>query len=196
MAPVDPPVELVRAAARGDAGAMRRLLEAVAPAVHRVARTVLGPANPDVQDAVQESLVALAEAVDRFRGESGVLHFACRIALHVSVSARRKAEVRRTAAEAFGEEARGVPAPPARSDEEVAAGRRRDVVRGLLDRLPEAQAEALALRFVLGCTLREIAEATGAPENTVRSRLRLAKEALQRRIAEDSAVADLQKDVG
>jgi len=196
MAVVDPLSPLLHDAVRGDEDALRRLLGAVSPAVHRVARTVMGAANADAQDAAQESLVAFAEALERFRGESGVLHFACRIALHVSVSARRKSAASRSAEQGLATEAStmrcGAPAPP----EELAAARRRDVVRALIDQLPQAQAEAIALRFILGCTLQEIAEATGVVENTVRSRLRLAKEALQRRIAEDSAVADLLKDVG
>ena len=55
-------------------------------------------------------------------------------------------------------------------------------VAELLARLPEEQAETLALRVVLGWSLDEIASATGAPTNTVRSRMRLAKDALRKSI--------------
>ena len=55
-------------------------------------------------------------------------------------------------------------------------------MRALLADLPEEQAEALALRVVLGWSLEEVARAYGIPTNTVRSRVRLAKEALRRRI--------------
>lgn len=193
---VDPLRDLARRAADGDAEATRRLLEAVSPAVYRVARTVLGASNADAQDAAQESLVALAGALDSFRGESGVLHFACRIALHVSVSARRRLRTRRSAVGGLALESSVAAEVTPRSDDEVAAARRRELLRSLLDTLPEEQAETMGLRFMLGCTLREVAEATGVPENTVRSRLRLAKEALRRRIAEDPAAADLLRDVG
>jgi len=193
---VDPLRDLARDAAEGDAEATRRLLEAVSPAVYRVARTVLGVSNADAQDAAQESLVALAGAIESFRGESGVLHFACRIALHVAVSVRRRLHSRRAAVGGMAAESGVVRAPPPGSDEEVAAARRRDLIRSLLDTLPEAQAETMALRFVLGCTLQEVAQATGVPENTVRSRLRLAREALRRRIEEDPAAADLLRDAG
>ncbi|MDB4983304.1 MAG: polymerase sigma factor RpoE, partial [Myxococcales bacterium] len=47
------------------------------------------------------------------------------------------------------------------------------------------QAEALALRAVTGMSIEKIAEVSDCPANTVRSRLRLAKEALRRRIAAD-----------
>jgi RNA polymerase sigma-70 factor (ECF subfamily) len=55
----------------------------------------------------------------------------------------------------------------------------------LLDELPEPQAEALVLRVAWGLSMQEVADATGAPLNTVRSRLRLAKEALARRLEDD-----------
>ena len=48
--------------------------------------------------------------------------------------------------------------------------------------IPEEQAEALGLRIMLGWSLEEVAQAAGAPLNTIRSRLRLAKEALRKRI--------------
>jgi len=196
VAGLDPLLDLAREAAEGDAQALRRLVDAVAPAVYRVARTVLGVSNADAQDAAQEGLVAFVEALHRFRGESGVLHFACRIALHVAVSTRRRAQARRTAVDALGGESEALRTNPPRSEDQVAAARRRELIRSLIDTLPEEQAATLALRFVLGCTLREVAETTGVPENTVRSRLRLAKEALRRRIAEDPAAADLLRDAG
>jgi RNA polymerase sigma-70 factor (ECF subfamily) len=62
----------------------------------------------------------------------------------------------------------------------------------LLEDLPEEQADVLALRVVLGLSLEEVAQATGAPLNTVRSRVRLAKEALRRRIESTPELADLR----
>jgi RNA polymerase sigma-70 factor (ECF subfamily) len=59
----------------------------------------------------------------------------------------------------------------------------------MLAELPAGQGETLALRVVLGSSIKEIAEATQVPVNTVRSRLRLAKEALRKRIEEDPTLA-------
>ena len=74
---------------------------------------------------------------------------------------------------------------------EIAQGeRRRRLVRELLERIPEEQAETMAMRFMLGWSLEEIAASTRVPLNTVRSRLRLAKEALRKRIAEDPVLAE------
>ncbi|MCA2981704.1 MAG: hypothetical protein INH37_25795, partial [Myxococcaceae bacterium] len=73
----------------------------------------------------------------------------------------------------------------------VLAERRRAVIQELLGTLPEVQAETLALRVVLGLSLGEVAAATQVPLNTVRSRIRLAKEALMARIEADPALLEL-----
>jgi len=46
------------------------------------------------------------------------------------------------------------------------------------------------MRVVLGWSIKEIATHSGAPLNTVRSRLRLAKEALKSRIEEDPGLVE------
>ena len=73
---------------------------------------------------------------------------------------------------------------------EVSVERRKRALRDLLSDLPEEQADALALRVMLGWSLEDVARATGAPLNTVRSRVRLAKEALRRRIEADPSLSD------
>ena len=48
------------------------------------------------------------------------------------------------------------------------------------------------MRVVMGWTLEEVSRATGAPINTVRSRVRLAKEALRRRIEAAPELGELK----
>jgi RNA polymerase sigma-70 factor (ECF subfamily) len=182
--------DLVAAAAGGSAPAARQVLERVAPPVHRVVRTVLGPSATRArlsEDVTQDALLAVVRALGSFRGECGFVHFACRIATRVAVAARRA-----RAAEAGGvslddEEALEIPL----AGEDPEAPRRRALVRALVDELPEAQAETLVLRVMLGFSIAQTAEATAVPPNTVRSRLRLAKEALLRRIEGDPSLAEM-----
>jgi RNA polymerase sigma-70 factor (ECF subfamily) len=70
------------------------------------------------------------------------------------------------------------------------------LVRELLDSLPTAQAEALALHAMLGFTVAEVAESTGVPAETVRSRLRLAKRALRDRIEGNPRLVVLKEEAG
>jgi len=175
-------------AAAGDDGAARELLQAVWPAMKRTIVGVLGPGHPDVEDVSQESMIGFLRALAAFRGECHPAGYASRIALHTALRARRRAKLSRSRADEMARFAMTEQVATAPSD--AASERRRRVLRELLEDLPTEQAEALALRVVLGWTLEEVALATGAPVNTVRSRVRLAKEALRRRIEANPRLID------
>ena len=181
----------VRRALSGEPVAIRRILDHVGPSMLRVSRAVLGVGAAEAEDVVQESLLALYDALPAYRGDCSLRHYGCRIAARIAVRARRRAarlEERR------GELMAAVHTRGSRErqpDCEVAAERRKAALRRLLDRLPEEQAEALTMRIVLGFSLAEVAEASDVPINTVRSRIRLAKEAMRRHIEADPEAADL-----
>ena len=82
-------------------------------------------------------------------------------------------------------------AQPDGPEERLVQAQAAQAVRALLLTLPAAQAEALALHCVGGCTLAEIAEATHAPLQTVKSRLRLARQALRLTLAGKPALLEL-----
>jgi RNA polymerase sigma-70 factor (ECF subfamily) len=178
-------LELARHAAEGDVRATRRLLERVAPSVLRAVRTMLGLRHPEFDDAAQLALIGFVQALPAFRGECDPAHFAVRIAIRTAGAARRRFRSRHDRHD-DSVDVDDIEAP----HESPQSGLRRRAILQLVDQLPEEQAETMALRFVLGWKLHEIARATGAPFNTVRSRLRLAKEALKRRIQEDPALAE------
>lgn len=176
---------LARRAAAGDAQATQRLLRAVSPQVLRVVRAVLGASHPDTEDIVQEVLLGLLRALGDFRGESSVAYFASCIAFRRALEAKRRTQDVNRWLEQFQrfQQASGEqPLPPS---EAAAIDLRRELLAHLMTELPKAQAEALALRAVTGLSIEKIAEASACPANTVRSRLRLAKEALRRRIMAD-----------
>jgi RNA polymerase sigma-70 factor (ECF subfamily) len=156
----------------------------VAPRVVRAVGAVMGRDHPDLEDAVQLSLIGFVQALSSFRGECHPVHFAARIAVRAAGAARRSRT--RSSAQETSVDLDAMEGTPVRTGR----ARRTAVLRGLLDDLPEEQAETLALRVALGWSLAEIASATGVPANTVRSRLRLAKEALRRRIADDPELLD------
>jgi RNA polymerase sigma factor (sigma-70 family) len=183
--PRDAMLELARAASSGDVRATRQLLEQVAPRVVRAVRAVMGPAHPELDDATQLALIGFIQALPSFRGDCQPAQFAARIAVRTAGTTRRRAALRGSRHDPSAD-LDTLQAPAGELD----AARRRDAVRRLLDDLPEEQAEALALRMILGWSIKEIAAATETPINTVRSRLRLAKEGLRRRVAEDPALAE------
>lgn len=172
---------VARAAAAGNRSATHALLVALAPHLLRTVRSMLGRNNPDAEDVAQEAALVVIGALPSFRGESSVQRFATRTAVLVAMNARRK----RAASKRGGDQAAiatdldELVAHPDGPEQRLLHARAAEAVRALLLTLPAAQAEALALHCVGGCTLAEIATATHAPLQTVKSRLRLARRALR-----------------
>ena len=180
---------LARLAGSGDPVATRRFLDRVWPTLSRVVNGVLGARHPEVDDVIQQALIAVLQALSAFRGECHPAGYASRIALHVALRARRNAALRRARSQSLAQISAAEPDAHWPGCD-VSSERRKRALRDLLSDLPEEQADALALRVMLGWSLEDVAQATGAPLNTVRSRVRLAKEALRRRIESDPLLVD------
>jgi len=138
--------------------------------------------GPEVDDLLQESMLAVLSALPGFRGESSIERYATRIAVRTAIASRKRARERRGLLDEHVRASEPLASEVATPAEEALAARRRTILRELLIDLPEVQAETLAMRVVLEYSLEEVAEATSAPVNTVRSRLRLARETLRERI--------------
>ncbi|HEY3497931.1 MAG TPA: RNA polymerase sigma factor [Polyangiaceae bacterium] len=183
---VDPLGSLAQAAVRGERQAERTLLVTVGPSLLRAVRGVLGAANPDVEDVVQEAMSALLAALPTFRGECRIIHFASRIAVQTALSARRHAGYRNRYTPAASPEELADLARDERSPADArAAAERLEAFRSLLGELPEVQAEALVLHSVLGYSVDETAALQRVPVNTVRSRLRNGIARLRARVLVD-----------
>ncbi len=186
----DPLVDLARRARDGDAAAVHALLVAVIPSLLRVARQILGPGHPEVNDVTQEAACGVLAGLPRFREECTLLHFACRIAVLTSMNARRRERSRAVKARGLSELSHFVAENPPTPEQLLLGQRAAEVIRELLASLPKAQAEVLGLHHVVGLTAAEIAGVTGAPLETVRSRLRLGRQALQQRVQCDQRLLE------
>jgi len=185
----DPLLGLARSAKAGDAVALRTLVVSVTPALLRAARGVLGALHPDVEDITQEAALGFARALGDYREDSSVLHYATRIGVLSALAHRRRLRVR---GEGLHQELDSdAPSTCESPADALLAAHRRRVLRQLTDELPSAQTEALLLHCMLGMSVEEVATASGVPHNTIKSRLRLAKEALRLRIEADAALREL-----
>lgn len=77
--------------------------------------------------------------------------------------------------------------PEDRPDEALETAETRETVRAALRKLPADQREALVLSFWGGLTGRELADHSGVPFGTARSRVRLGVEKLRGEIAQEAA---------
>jgi RNA polymerase sigma-70 factor (ECF subfamily) len=183
---------LAAAVVRREADAVRTFVMATAGFVRRSVRMVLGAGHPEVDDVTQDAMIELLQALPRFRGDCTVARFAGRVGLLAAMAARRRRGTReRWVVHDEPAEADEPPSPEASPLAHAEALRRRQAVRQLLDELPDAIAETLALYYILGHTVPEIAAAAQIPTGTVASRLRIGKEHVRRRLAHDATLSEV-----
>lgn len=178
----------------GDPEAIARVVSELGPGVLRAVSALLGREHPDLEDLAQDVLLAVLAGLPDFRGDSTLLHFAVRIAARKSVLVRRRGRSVLGWLHTFWRGEHPLGEGPATAHEAVRGDRQRALLRTLLSELPDAQAEALMLRVVYGHSIEEISVITETAFNTVRSRLRLAKEALRKRIEVEPKWAELGQE--
>ena len=151
---------LVRRAQRGERYAFERLVEAHEERMYTLAARVLG-SREDAADAVQEALVRAWLALPKFRGDARFSTWLYRIVVNAAHDVRAKRRERPA------EE----PPDPVDPRDRFAEAELSSELQRALDSLDEAYRVAVVLYDVLGCSYSEIAEMTGVPEGTVKSRI-------------------------
>ena len=131
--------------------------------VHALCVNLLGN-SADAQDAFQDTFVAVAQALPRFRGDASVTTWVHRIAIRAALKCR----ARRRPVEQLSDQLPGATSDHAETDAMTRA----------LGSLSFEHRLALSLFAVAGLSHAEIAETLGVPEGTVWSRLHHAKRKL------------------
>jgi RNA polymerase sigma-70 factor (ECF subfamily) len=179
----DGPGSDVARAAAGDRAALRRVLTRLAPVVLSAARRVLGSQaarGHDAEDVTQETLMAVTRKLPELRDPAAARAYARRTAARRALRLRRDADRDRDRLGTVAAQRAG------RGDlsREALARGRADLLLGLMQDLSEVQAETMVLRYCLGMSLQEVADTMETSPNTVRSRIRLARERLVQEIDE------------
>lgn len=178
----DPDLDLVPAAAQGDADAFEALVRRYQSRVIGLARSYTRNQS-DAEDLAQEVFVRIYRSLGRFRGESSFRTWLYKVALNVTRSAHAR---RRRQQSVWGDSGAGQTDPPepqtGTPDVETSLVRREAIERALAD-LPDDLREAVMLRDVHGLEYREIARATGAPIGTVETRIFRGRQRLRRSLA-------------
>lgn len=178
MRPTDGEVPSVGDLRSGDRRALEAALRGLQPDVRAWLHRLLGP-RPDLDDANQDALVALAKALPTFEGRSSLRTFARRITVRVAYryfGKRKKQEALAL-----------VPPPPDEIDPESRA-MNREALRRLhrcLEGLPPNRRMAFLLCCVEGLEPREAAALEGCSANAMRTRLSHARAAVAARLADD-----------
>jgi RNA polymerase sigma-70 factor (ECF subfamily) len=166
--------ELAHKARGGDATATEQLFLLLLPRVRNLVRYLVR-GDRDVDDLSQDALVMILKGMHGYRADGPFRAWVDRVVAR-SVFAALK---RRAASPLHAErEAQALDIEAVSSAGHEAYCMRRKLV-DWLDRLPEAQRVALVLHYVMGLTIPEAASELGVAEETLRSRLRLAKDRLR-----------------
>jgi RNA polymerase sigma-70 factor (ECF subfamily) len=165
---------IVARAAEGDVDALRTLFDRYGERVRRYVRLRLGRVQ-DAEDAVQDVFIAVWRGLPGFRyeHEGSFPGWLFGIARHVVGQHRRRSD--RAQLVSIQE------MPESTMEFEGTVVSRRLLVAEL-QRLPEAQREAVVLRFIVGLSLRETAAALGRSERAVTALQLRALDGLKRRI--------------
>jgi len=171
---------LVEKARSGDAEAFEELVRRHLRAAHAIALGVLGEAA-DAEDVCQDAFITALEQIDtcdpdRFAG------WLMRIVRNRAISVQRQQRVRRSMPLEWANGARSRESPE--RDAERSALRER--LMAAIEPLPQRQREVLLLHDLEGWRHREIGEALGIPEGTVRYTLHHARRAVRERLGVDS----------
>lgn len=144
------------------------------------------------EDVVQEAFVRVVSKADEFKHEARFTTWVYTITRNLCIDQLRKRALRKHPSldESRGEEGEGPTlgeqtADPRASVEREATGTElKERIALAVDKLPDEQREVFLMREIANLPFKEIAEITGVPENTVKSRMRYALERLQEALAE------------
>lgn len=144
------------------------------------------------QDIVQETFVRVVQKAADFKHEARFTTWVYTITRNLCIDHLRKGALRKHPSldESRGEEGEGPTlgeqtADPRASVEREATGTElKTRILRAVDKLPDDQREVFLMREVSNLPFKEIADITGVPENTVKSRMRYALERLQEALAE------------
>jgi RNA polymerase sigma factor (sigma-70 family) len=166
-----PDDELLRRVRSGDDHAFRELFARHAPVANAIAHRLVKQTHL-AEEIVQEAFLSIWRSPDRYdRSKGSVRSWLMGAVHHRAVDVVRREESQRRRAGQAATALEVVVEDPA--DElvaEVDRPRERAMVRQALDGLPEEQRDVIAKMYFDGLTQTQIAERTGLPLGTVKSR--------------------------
>jgi RNA polymerase sigma factor (sigma-70 family) len=179
--------ELLRRVGAGDDQAFRELFGRYASVAHALAFRLVRQAQV-AEEIVQEAFLAVWRNPDRYDGSRGsVRSWLMGTVHHRAVDAVRREQAQRRRAEQASGLGPGIVEDPI--DDVLAAidlPRERKLVRSALGELPEEQREVIQRMYFEGLSQSQIAERTGLPLGTVKSRTLLAMRRLRAHLGEGS----------
>jgi RNA polymerase sigma-70 factor (ECF subfamily) len=184
--------DLMQRFTRGDRSAFAALVRRhQSPLYNFALRQLRSP--PSAEEVVQETFARVVQNAADFRHTARFTAWLYAIARNLCIDVLRKGAIRRhlpldeprqdQSGEGETLEQRTADGRPS-ADQGAAMVQLRERLLSAIEQLPDEQREVFLLREVADLPFREIAAVVGAPENTVKSRMRYALEHLQTALSE------------
>lgn len=194
--------KLMLAYKAGDVRAFEQLVRRHRGAVFNFLLRLSGNNRQRAEDLLQETWLKVVRSAGTYEARAKFTTWVYTIARNLCMDALRKDSYRKAdsldapAGDAEDERTLGerVPSPDAGPDRAAHSAAARPVLERALSKLPPEQREVFLLREYHGVQFKEIAEVTGVPENTVKSRMRYALEALRRHLGEAGLDGDMAEE--
>jgi RNA polymerase sigma-70 factor (ECF subfamily) len=178
---------VARVASLRDQAAFARLFDHFAPRITGYLLRI-GTDNGTAEEITQEVMVTLWRKADLFdRAKSSVGTWLFRIARNRRIDLIRRNRV----ADLDENDPMLIPEEERPPDESLDARRFEEIVAEVIEGLPKEQLDLVRLAFFDGLSHSQIAEATGLPLGTVKSRIRLAFARLKKALEERGISGDL-----
>lgn len=163
-------------AAEGDINAFEQLYRQSSGFVYNVAYRIVNRRQA-AEDVTQEVFLKIYKSLKHFRFASSFKTWVYRITVNTAINSYRKYSKPLNSPESFNDSFKGHRHSEL-SDDPAAKQARGQLVEWLLSNLPLKQRVCLVLREIQGLNYKEIAQTLKININTVRSRLKRAREAL------------------
>ncbi|MCA9400685.1 MAG: RNA polymerase sigma factor [Candidatus Omnitrophica bacterium] len=166
---------LIEKAVQKDVQAFQEIYELTGKYVYNIVLRIVNNAH-DAQEVTQDVFVAIYKKLDQFNYQSKFTTWAYRIAVNSAINfAKRRT---RTTGGHVSLSRQAIQYADVSSEPELTREERESTVQRLFNQLPEEQRACMVLRTVDQLSYEEIADVLGINMNTVRSRLKRAREKL------------------
>lgn len=172
--------ELIKRARAGEAHAFRQLVEEYAELTGRLAETFLGDRRA-AEDALQEAWLDAWRALGRFKPDKPFRPWICKLVANRCRMALRRGHFQLVPLDSL--DLYALPAVEDATGPVLQAETRAELREALAGLSPENR-QVLELRFFVGLEVNEIAEITGLPAGTVKSKLHRSLEKLRKYLSE------------
>ena len=181
---------LIKQAIRGDAYAFEQLMRRHESRMYSVAIRMCGN-REDAQDCVQDAMLRIYRALDRFKGQSSFSTWVYRITMNTCLDELRRRKVRASTSLDTLLESGWSPTDETDTPEHHAIdAERRKALSGAIQSLPEDMRSAIVLREMQGLSYEEISDVLSVNVGTIKSRISRGREKLREKLKKNAELFD------